>query len=152
MRLFNIILFFILIQIFIGCGCEGIICGPCQGPPQIANMNSPIIKFDTSNNNYSLNDIDTLLLFKDEIAVASKTPSDSFFNTQNIITINGLILRSNIYISDENMAKFIKIDNLTSNLIEKGKGCCGCDKLEGKSININDSACSIFQLPILIKK
>ncbi|MCX6186752.1 MAG: hypothetical protein NTU43_07115 [Bacteroidetes bacterium] len=142
-----------ILSVFItGCGCSGIECAACPGPPAIFYITSPIIQFDTTINNYKASDIDTLLLFKDEVLVSAKIPSDTFFNISNSISFSGVNLRQNLFLSDQSMAKFIKICKLETNLTEKGKGCCGCDKWGIKSINIDDSVYLINKLPVLIKK
>jgi nitrous oxidase accessory protein NosD len=61
-------------------------------------------------------------------------------------------LNYNSFISDKIQSKFIKISNLNFKTTEKGTGCCACSKYEINSIDINDTAYPINQLPVLIKK
>ncbi len=133
------------------CSCEGIECAPCLAEPRIEWMSIPIIKFDTSVNNFNITDLDTLLLYKDLLAANSRVPSDTFINEKMNPQIKGSKLNYNSFISDKRQNKFIKINNLKVKTIEKGTGCCACDKYEINSININDTAYTINQLPVLIK-
>lgn len=134
------------------CGCEGIECAPCMGAPRIEWISNAIVAFDTSANNFNITDLDTLLLYKDLLAVNSRVLSDTFINEKMSPQIKGYTLSYNSFISDKRQNKFIKIDNLNVKTLEKGTGCCACSKYEIYSININDTAYPINQLPLLIKK
>jgi hypothetical protein len=135
-----------------GCGCAGVQCAPCIGEPRIEWMTIPIVRFDTSANSFKITDLDTLLLYKDLSAANSRVPSDTFKNEKMNPQIEGPTLNYNSFISDKRQNKFIKINNLNVKTLEKGTGCCACSKYEINSININDTAYTINQLPVLIKK
>jgi hypothetical protein len=135
-----------------GCGCAGVQCAPCLGEPRIERINNAILEFDTSANNFKITDLDTLLLYNDLSAVNSRVPTDTSINEKMDPQIKGYQLNYNSFISDKRQSKFIKIDNLNIKTLEKGTGCCACSKYEINSIDINDTAYTINQLPILIKK
>ena len=61
-------------------------------------------------------------------------------------------LKYNNYISDKFKSRIIKIDSLNFIFSKKGEGCCGCDKYEVVSIQVNDSVYPINKLPIVITK
>jgi hypothetical protein len=135
-----------------GCGCSGVQCAPCMGAPRIEWLSNAILEFDTSANNFKITDLDTLLLYKDLSAANSRVPSDTFINEKMSPQIKGYTLNYKSFISDKRQSKFIKFSNLNFKTLEKGTGCCACDKYEVISININDTDYTINQLPLLIKK
>ncbi len=134
--------------LFINSCCSNYRCEPCMGEPNLIYLGAPILKFDTSNSNYKLTDLDTFYLYKNKFEM----PSDTIINYENNTVINGENLRRNNYISDKFKTKLIKVDSLNFFVSKKGEGCCGCDKFEVVSIQVNDSVYPINKLPIVITK
>ena len=146
-KITHYILVFITI-LFINSCCSNYRCEPCMGKPNLIYFGSPILKFDTSNSNYKLTDLDTFYLYKNKFEM----PIDTIINYENKTVINGENLRLNNYISDKFKSRIIKIDSLNFVVSKKGVGCCSCDKYEEVSIQVNDSVYPINKLPIVITK
>ncbi len=133
------------------CTCAGIECAPCAAFYEIRHINSPIIRFDTTSNYFQASELDTLFLYATENEKLLKKPSDTFFNTTNTSLFSGGNLGFSLYVSNQSMTRFIKINNLQKTLTKEGKGCCGCNKYALVSINMNDTTYAINQIPVLVK-
>lgn len=131
--------------------CAGTSCAECPPLPEIYSINASIIRFDTTSNSFQASELDTLFLYATENEKLIKKPSDTFFNVSNTNVFSGVDLSINLYVSNQSMTRFVKINNLQKTLTKEGKGCCSCNEYDLASININDSTYSINQIPILVR-
>ena len=131
--------------------CAGTSCAECPPLPEIRYMSTPIIRFDTTSNSFQASELDTLFLYATENEKLLKKPNDTFLNASNTSVFSGVDLSINLYVSNQSMTRFIKINNLQKTLTKEGKGCCPCNKYALVSININDTTYAINQIPVLVK-